>query len=80
MNKREKLYISNLFAMLPLPTINIHLNLQEWCLSPKTHQLIKVLAKEMSSKAAVIVFMKTHTAVKLLSVLLATHSVTKNIL
>ena len=80
MEEEEKNYISNLFASLPLPVIDIHLNLQDPDLSPKTRQLIGLLAKEMSPESAVIIFVKTRAAVKLLSVLLTTHSVTKNFL
>lgn len=76
--EEEKTYISNLLASLPLPVIDIHLNLQDPDLSPKTRQLIGFLAEEMSPDSAVIVFVKTRAAVKLLSVLLTTHPVTKN--
>lgn len=62
------------------PAINIHLSLQGLGLSPKACQLVEVLAKEMSPGSAAIVFVNTRDAVKLLSVLLATHPVTKDIL
>ena len=80
MNEGEKIYISNLFASLPLPTIDIHLNLQDPGLSPKARQLIKLLVKEMSPGSTAMIFVKTRAAVKLLSVLLATHLMTKDIL
>lgn len=80
MNEEEKVYISNLFASLPLPAIDIHLKLQDPGLSPKTRQLIELLGKEISPGSAGIVFVKTRAAVKLLSVLLTTHPVTKDIL
>ena len=80
MNEGEKIYLSNLFTSLPLPQIDIHLSLQDPGLSSKTRQLIELLAKEMSPGSAAIVFVKTRAAVKLLSVLLTTHPVTKDIL
>ena len=80
MNEQEKLYISNILASLSLPAFDDHLNLQDPSLSPKTHQLIELLVQEMSPASAAIVFVKTRAAVKLLSVLLAAHPMTKNLL
>ena len=80
MNDGEKIYISNLLASLPLPAIDVHLNLQDPSLSPKARQLIDLLVKEMSPGSAAIVFVKTRATVKLLSVLLAKHPETKDIL
>ena len=60
--------------------IDILLISQDLSLSPNARQLIQVLAQEISPGSAAIVFVKTRASVKLLSVLLATHPVTKDIL
>ena len=80
MNEGEKIYISNLLTSLPLPAIDVHLKLEDPGLSPKARQLIDLLNKEMSPGSAAMLFVKTRAAVKLLSVLLATHPVTKDLL
>ena len=80
MNESEKVYLNNLFVSLSVPAIDIHLKLQDRRVSPKAHQLIGLLAQEMSPGSAGIVFVKTRAAVKLLSVLLTTDPVLKDIL
>ena len=80
MSEGEKVYLNNLFVSLSVPAIDIHLKLQDRRLSPKACQLIELLANEMSPGSAGIIFVKTRAAVKLLSVLLMTHSVLKDIL
>ncbi len=80
MNEGEKVYLNNLFASLSVPAIDMHLNSQDRGLSPKACQLIGLLAHEMSPGSAGIIFVKTRAAVKLLSVLLTTHPVLKDIL
>lgn len=80
MNEEENVYISNLFASLPLPAIDIHLKLQNPGPSPKTRQLIELLGREICPGSAGIVFVKSRAAVKMLSVLLMTHPVTRDIL
>lgn len=80
MNEGEKVYLNKLFISLSIPAIDMHLNLQDRRLSPKARQLIGLLAHEMSPGSAGIIFVKTRAAVKLLSVLLTTHPVLKDIL
>ena len=76
----EKIYITHLFASLDISTIAKHSSPQDGDISPKTRELIRILNQEISEESAGIVFVKTRVAVKLLSVLLATHPVTKDIL
>jgi len=80
MNEGEKVYLNNLFVSLSVPAIDMHLKLQDRRLSPKARQLIRLLAHEISPGSAGIIFVKTRAAVKLLSVLLTTHPVLKDIL
>ena len=80
MNESERTYLTNLFASLQAPAIDIHLKMRDLVLSPKASQLIDLLAKEMCPGSAGIIFVKTRAAVKLLSVLLTTHPVTKHML
>ncbi|KAL9607324.1 MAG: hypothetical protein Q9167_007750 [Letrouitia subvulpina] len=79
-NQSEKVYLNNLFTSLPAPAIDLHLNLQDRDLSLKVCQLIGLLANEMSPGSAGIVFVKTRATVKLLSVLLTTHPMFKDVL
>lgn len=80
MNESEKVYFNNLFLSLPVPAVDLHLNSHDRGLSPKVRQLIGLLANEMSPGSAVIVFVKTRATVKLLSVLLTTHPMLRDVL
>ena len=80
MNEGERIYPTNLFISLRPPAIDIHLKMQDLVLSPKACQLTDLLAKKMRPGSTEIVFVKTRAAVKLLSVLLTRHPVTKHIL
>lgn len=79
-NESEKVYLNNLFTSLPAPTIDLHLNLQDRGLWFKVCQSIGLLANKMSPGAAGIVFVKSRVTVKLLSVLLTTLPMFKDIL
>ena len=79
-DESEKVYLNTLFTSLPAPAIDLHLNLQDRGLSLKVRQLIGLLANEMSPGSAGIVFVKTRATVKLLSVLLTTHPMFKDVL
>ena len=80
MDDVEQVYLNDLFASLSVPDIEMHLDSQDRGLSAKVSQLIRLLADEMSPGSAGIIFVKTRAAVKLLSVLLTTHPVLKDIL
>ena len=79
MNEGEKVYLNKLFVSLSVPAI-VHLRLQDRHLSLKARLHVELLAHEMSPGSAGIIFVKTRAAVKLLSVLLMTHPVLKDIL
>ena len=75
----EKIYLSKQLNLLTLPSIEDHLRLPSFDLSPKLDQLLGILKKEMTPNAAGIVFVKTRASAKLLSVLLAVHPQTQNL-
>lgn len=80
MNESEKVYLNSFFLSLPVPAVDLHLNSHDRGLSLKVRQLIGLLANEMSPGSAGIVFVKTRATVKLLSVLLTTHPMLRDVL
>lgn len=80
MNESEKVYLNSFFLSLPVPAVDLHLYSHDRGLSLKVRQLIGLLANEMSPGSAGIVFVKTRATVKLLSVLLTTHPMLRDVL